>query len=98
MRRRLRGGNYLRWLMPLSLGRSRRPHLHTHGGQLEGEGCGFCVEDAGAERENMVGKVGSGMFTLSISVDLSDRILRNARSGEQEPCSCLHCGRHSEVK
>ena len=39
-----------------------------------------------------------GVLTLVISEDLSNRILNGARSGEQEPCSCLHCGRHSEVK
>ena len=84
--------------MPLRLGRSRRPHLHAHGGQLEGEGCVFCAELFGEGRENMVGKVGSGMFTFVISVDLCERFLIGARSGEQERCSCLHCGRHCEVK
>ena len=39
-----------------------------------------------------------GMLTLVISEDLSDRILIGVRSGEQEPCSCLHYGRHSGVK
>ena len=43
----MQGANYLRWLMPLPLGRSRRPHLHTHGGQLEGEGCGFVKRTLG---------------------------------------------------
>ena len=46
----------------------------------------------------MVGKVGSGMLTVIIPDDLSRRILIGARSGEQERCSCLHCGRHCEVK
>ena len=46
----------------------------------------------------MVGKVGSGMLTVIIPDDLCERFLRNARSGEQEPCSYLHCGRHYEVK
>ena len=40
-------------------------------GSAMGEGCGFCAEDARAGRENMVGKVGWGMITLNISVDLS---------------------------
>ena len=82
----------------MRLGRSRRPHLHAHGGQLEGQGCVFCAELFGEGGQNMVGKVGSGMLTVIIPDDLSDRFLRNARSGEQEPCSCLHCGRHCEVK
>ena len=82
----------------MRLGRSRRPHLHAHGGQLEGQGCVFCAELFGEGRENMVGKVGSGMLTVIIPDDLSYRFLRNARSGGQEPCSCLHHGRDSGVK
>ena len=62
-------------------------------------GGGFsCTEGAGAGRQNMGGKVGGGMVTWVFSVDLSEQFLNGARSGEQEPCSCLHCGRHSGVK
>ena len=48
--------------------------------------------------QNMLGTPGWEMLTLAPPIDLSDRILIGARSGEQERCSCLHCGRHCEVK
>ena len=70
---------------------------HTWG-QLEGEGCSFCAEHFGEGRENMVGKVGSGMLTMIIPDDLSRRFLNVVRSGEQERALARHCGRHSEVK
>ena len=70
---------------------------HTWG-SARGEGCDFCAENCGEGRENQASSWGCGMLTLVISVDLSGRILISARSGEQERCSCLHCGRHSEVK
>ena len=68
------------------------------GGVSRSGGCVSCIEDAGAGRQNMGGKVGWGMVTWVFSVDLSKRFLIGARSGEQERCSCLHCGRHCEVK
>ena len=66
-------------------------------GSGRGEGCGFCEENAGAGRNIQGVKVGWEMLTWVFSVDLSGRFLNGARSGEQEPCSCLHCGRHCEV-
>ena len=84
--------------MPLRLGRSRRPHLHTHGGQPEGQGCGFCEENAGAGRENEGVKVGWEILTSVFSVDLSGRFVNGVRSGEQERALAHHCRRHSEVK
>ena len=48
--------------------------------------------------QNMLGTPGWEMLTLAPPIDLSDRISIGARSGEQEPCSCLHYGRHSGVK
>ena len=70
---------------------------HTWGSG-RGEGCSCCIEDYMAGGQNMLGTPGWEMLTLAPPIDLSDRILIGARSGEQEPCSCLHCGRHSGVK
>ena len=67
-------------------------------GSGRGEGCGCCIEDYMAGGQNMLGTPGWEMLTLAPTIDLSDRILIGARSGEQERCSCLHCGRHCEVK
>ena len=70
---------------------------HTWG-QLEGEGYGFCEENAGAGRNIQGVKVGWEMLTWVFSVDLSGRFLNGVRSGEQERALAHHCGRHSEVK
>ena len=70
---------------------------HTWGSG-RGEGCSCCIEDYMAGGQNMLGTPGWEMLTLTPTIDLSDRILIGARSGEQERCSCLHCGRHCEVK
>ena len=70
---------------------------HTWGSG-RGEGCSCCIEDYMAGGQNMLGTPGWEMLTLAPPIDLSDRILIGARSGEQERCSCLHCGRHCEVK
>ena len=67
-------------------------------GSGRGEGCGFCEENAGAGRNIQGVKVGWEVLTWVFSTDLSGRILNGARSGGQEPCSCLHYGRHSGVK
>ena len=85
--------------MPLRLGRSRRPHLHTQSGQLGFGGVALVLsilEGEGRDSPNQ--GMGGAHLGWVISEDLSNRILIGARSGEQEPCSCLHCGRHSEVK
>ena len=68
------------------------------GGVSRSRGGVSCIEDAGAGRQNMGGKVGWGMVTWVFSVDLSGRFLNGVRSGEQERALAHHCGRHSGVK
>ena len=83
--------------MPLPLGRSRRPHLHAHSDQLGGEGGALVLSISGEEGRDSP-KQGMGDAHLEVEHQSVRPNLIDVHSGEQEPCSCHHWGRHSGVK
>ena len=95
--RRLGRAFYLRWPMPLRLGRSRRPHLHTSTVRLTGGGGAHFSQVPCSLGGGLAVDDGMAMHFRCITINLSSRIGSGACSSEQERRSCPHYRRHCEV-